>query len=82
MSHQNRKIIINHKVYQAENLNTLLENEPEEASWPELIYAFLQNWFDDSDVIITHTSGPVGPEENAYLAPEYFNNKPYQTPIG
>lgn len=28
------------------------------------------------------SSPPEGPEENAYLAPEYFNNKPYQTPIG
>ena len=25
---------------------------------------------------------PVGPGENAYLTPEYFNNEPYQTSIG
>lgn len=79
MSHQNRKIIINHKVYQVENLNTLLENESTEASWPGLVYAFLQNWFDDSDVIITHTSGSTGQPKKIKLSKQAMRNSAAMT---
>ena len=79
MSHQNQKIIINKKVYQAENLNTLLENEPAEASWPKLVYDFLQNWFDDSDVIITHTSGSTGQPKEIKLSKQAIRNSAAMT---
>lgn len=73
------KIIINHKVYQADNLHTLLENESTEVSWPGLVYAFLQNWFDDSDVIITHTSGSTGQPKEIRLKKQAMLNSAAMT---
>ena len=73
------KIIINHKVYQADNLHTLLENESTEVSWPGLVYAFLQNWFDDSEVIITHTSGSTGQPKEIRLKKQAMRNSAAMT---
>lgn len=73
------KIIINHKVYQADNLHTLFENEPTDVSWPGLVYAFLQNWFDDSAVIITHTSGSTGQPKEIRLKKQAMRNSAAMT---
>ena len=53
--------------YNQENLSELhFTNEPED-SWRNTIYHFLLNWFDDSDSIITHTTGSTGKPKNIRL---------------
>ena len=53
--------------YNRENLTELhITDEPED-SWRNAIYHFLLNWFDDSDSIITHTTGSTGKPKNIRL---------------
>lgn len=53
-------IKLNGVIFSRENVETLLAtNEPKD-SWQSQIYTFLQNWFDDSDFILSHTSGSTG----------------------
>lgn len=60
-------IQLNGAIYNRENLDKLLvANEPKD-SWQNAIYAFLQNWFDESDFILAQTSGSTGKPKDIRL---------------
>ena len=54
------KIQLNGIQYNRENLSELHFTDEPEDTWRNAIYHFLVNWFDDSDSIITHTTGSTG----------------------
>ena len=61
------KIQLNGIQYNREYLSELhFKDEPED-SWRNAIYHFLVNWFDDSDSIITHTTGSTGKPKDIRL---------------
>jgi o-succinylbenzoate---CoA ligase len=48
-------------------------------SWRNAVYFFLKYWFDDSDVIITHTSGSTGEPKEIRLSKEILRNSARMT---
>ena len=61
------KIQLNGTQYNRENLSELHFTDEPEDSWRNAIYHFLLNWFDDSDSIITHTTGSTGKPKDIRL---------------
>ena len=61
------KIQLNGIQYNRENLSELHFTDEPEDSWRNAIYHFLVNWFDDSDSIITHTTGSTGKPKDIRL---------------
>jgi O-succinylbenzoic acid--CoA ligase len=53
--------------YNQENLSELHFTDETEDTWHNAIYHFLENWFDDTDSIITHTTGSTGKPKNIRL---------------
>jgi Acyl-CoA synthetases (AMP-forming)/AMP-acid ligases II len=74
----NQEIIkLNGNVYHSENLSELqqsLEND-----WQQEIYHFLLDWFDDSEEIITRTSGSTGVPKEIRLGKEAMRNSARMT---
>jgi len=60
-------IRLNGKIYNQSNLEQLHFMDEPEDSWKNAIYHFLKNWCDDSDVIITHTTGSTGKPKEIHL---------------
>jgi o-succinylbenzoate---CoA ligase len=60
-------IRLNGKIYNQSNLEQLHFTDEPEDSWQNSIYHFLVNWCDNSDVIITHTTGSTGKPKEIHL---------------
>ncbi|MDD3077630.1 MAG: AMP-binding protein [Paludibacter sp.] len=73
----NRSIILNGKILTAEDLEHVQSSGLN--SWQKDIYSFLKNWFDDSDVIITHTSGSTGKPKEIPLSKVVMRNSARMT---
>jgi o-succinylbenzoate---CoA ligase len=72
-------IKLNGAIFSRENVDALLAaNEPKD-SWQSQIYAFLQNWFDDSDFILSHTSGSTGKPKEIRLKKKAMENSARMT---
>ncbi len=70
-------IRLNGKLYGSDSLSELKHDLP--AAWQQEISAFLENWFDDSDVIITRTSGSTGRPKEIRLTKEAMRNSARMT---
>lgn len=71
-------ITINGVCYNAENLDLLLQNNPQE-EWVKQIYNFLMDWLSPSDSIITHTSGSTGQPKEIRLTKQAMRNSAKMT---
>jgi len=78
MINSEQTIIINGKNYQKENLPAFLDKSGETESWKQ-IFDFLIDWFDASDVIITHTSGSTGEPKEIRLTKQAMRNSARMT---
>lgn len=79
MSNNQEKIKLNGKVYQLNNIDNLNKTPESTTLWDNAIYEFLKNWFDDSDYIITHTSGSTGIPKEIRLAKSAMRNSAKMT---
>lgn len=76
---RNEIIRLNETIYNRSNLEQLhLTDEPQD-SWRNVIYHFLQNWFDDSDFILAQTSGSTGKPKNIQLPKQSMINSARMT---
>lgn len=48
-------------------------------SWQNDIFTFLENWFDDSEHILTHTSGSTGQPKEIHLSKNVMRNSAFMT---
>ncbi len=72
-------ITLNGTIYSRKNMDKLIfPNEPND-SWRNLIYSFLQNWFDDSEFILAQTSGSTGEPKNIHLSKQSMINSARMT---
>jgi O-succinylbenzoic acid--CoA ligase len=79
MNRFSQQIQLKGLIYNNENIYSLhIENE-EENSWRNAIYHFLKNWFDETDFIITHTSGSTGIPKEIRLAKTSMRNSAQMT---
>ena len=77
MSIENIKL--NGVVFNRKNLDQLkFANEPED-SWKNVTYYFLLAWFDDSDFILSQTSGSTGNPKSIRLSKESMRNSARMT---
>jgi len=53
--------------YTRDNLADLHFTDEPEDSWRNSIYSFVQNWFDESDYIVAHTTGSTGKPKKIHL---------------
>jgi o-succinylbenzoate---CoA ligase len=72
-------IRLNGKLYSSESLSELKADLS--FTWQLEIFAFLENWFDDSDVIITRTSGSTGKPKEIRLTKEAMRNSARMTNV-
>ena len=72
----NESVILNGKLFNATNIE---ESSAEPDSWQKEIYCFLLNWFDNSDCIISHTSGSTGIPKEISLSKEAMRNSARMT---
>ncbi len=73
------RIKLNGEIYNSENLNELFRENEAVDSWENEIYAFLKNWFDDSDDILTYTSGSTGKPKEIRLSKNTMRNSARMT---
>jgi len=71
------QILINGKILNRENLEANKNLFPEE--WQQSVFQFLQDWFDDSEVIISRTSGSTGKPKEIHLRKEAMRNSARMT---
>lgn len=74
-----KSIIINGFVYSKKNLDTFFHNNDSGESWVKHVHHFLTDWFDDSDAIITQTSGSTGVPKEIRLAKHVMRNSAKMT---
>lgn len=74
-----KAIILNGKVYNENNIEELRLTHESPDSWQNSIYLFLVNWFDESDVIVTHTSGSTGTPKEIRLTKTAMRNSAHMT---
>jgi len=74
-----KNIRLNGEVFNQGNLDKLLASDEPTDSWRNAIYYFLQNWFDDSDFIISHTSGSTGAPKEIRLLKTAMRNSARMT---
>ena len=72
----NESVILNGKLFNVANIGEL---SAESDSWQKAIYSFLLNWFDDSEVIRTHTSGSTGTPKEIRLTKTAMRNSAQMT---
>jgi len=72
-------IKLNREVFNRGNFDKLLASDEPTDSWRNAIYYFLQNWFDDSDFIISHTSGSTGAPKEIRLLKTAMRNSARMT---
>ena len=72
-------IVLNGTIYTTENLNQLYFNDEADNSWRNAIFRFLQNWFDDSDFVMAHTSGSTGQPKEIRLPKQSMINSAKMT---
>lgn len=73
---QKENIVLNGQKYDAENIEKLNSNT---AVWQKEMYAFLNNWFDNSDAVTVHTSGSTGIPKEIHLSKEMMRNSARMT---
>lgn len=73
------KIIINGKSFHSDNLHQMLEKCQPGETWAAAVVDFLSNWFDESDEIITRTSGSTGIPKEIKLKKEAMRNSARMT---
>jgi O-succinylbenzoic acid--CoA ligase len=74
-----KTIQLNGIIYSNENLDQLLAVAESPNSWQYTIYQFLQNWFDDSDFILSQTSGSTGKPKSIKLPKQSMVNSARMT---
>ncbi|HEY6915126.1 MAG TPA: AMP-binding protein [Paludibacter sp.] len=74
-----KTIQLNGIIYSNENLDQLLAVAESSNSWQYAIYQFLQNWFDDSDFILSQTSGSTGKPKSIKLPKQSMINSARMT---
>lgn len=72
-------IQLNGSIFSKSNFEQLKKNYESPDSWEHAIYLFLKNWFDDTDFVITHTSGSTGIPKEIRLAKTAMRNSARMT---
>lgn len=76
---RNETIRLNGTLYNRSNLEQLHFSDEPEDSRRNAIYHFLQNWFDDTDFILTQTSGSTGKPKSIQLPKQSMQNSARMT---
>ena len=76
---RNESIRLNGTLYNQSNFEQLHFTDEPEDSWRNVIYHFLQNWFDDTDSILAHTSGSTGKPKSIQLPKQSMLNSARMT---
>lgn len=72
-------IQLNGSIFSKANFEQLKKNDEAPDSWENAIFLFLKNWFDDTDFVITHTSGSTGIPKEIRLAKTAMRNSARMT---
>ena len=72
-------IQLNGSIFSKSNFEQLKKNYESPDSWENAIYLFLKNWFDDTDFVITHTSGSTGIPKEIKLSKNAMRNSARMT---
>ena len=67
-------IQLNGSIFSKANFEQLKKNDEAPDSWKNAIFLFLKNWFDDTDFVITHSSGSTGIPKEIRLAKTAMRN--------
>jgi len=67
-------IKLNNFSFNKTNFEKLNKNDQAHDTWENAIYQFIKNWFDDTDYIITNTSGSTGIPKEIRLAKTSMRN--------
>lgn len=79
MNNRSEQIKLNHYIYQKHQIDKLGVSHESSESWENAIYHFLENWFDNSDVIVTQTSGSTGKPKEIRLSKDAMRNSARMT---
>jgi o-succinylbenzoate---CoA ligase len=79
MNNHIEQIKLNQHIYQKHQIDKLGVSHESSESWENAIYHFLENWFDNSDVIVTQTSGSTGKPKEIRLSKDAMRNSARMT---